>query len=60
MKMGYEFEVKQDDIDKCIFHVFEKFIDSDEFNAHQARDKAGDWGVITKNVERVYGKRFDE
>jgi hypothetical protein len=53
--MGYEFEVKQDDIDKCIFHVFEKFIDSDEFNAHQARDKAGDWGVITKNVERVHG-----
>jgi (4S)-4-hydroxy-5-phosphonooxypentane-2,3-dione isomerase len=49
-----EFGIKQDDIDKCVFHVFEKFIDSDAFNAHQARVKASDWGVITKNVERVY------
>lgn len=51
-----EFEVKQDDIDQCVFHVFEKFIDSDAFNAHQARTKVSDWGVITKNVERVYEK----
>jgi len=55
-----EFEVKQDDIDQCVFHVFEKFIDSDAFNAHQVRANASDWGVITKNVERVYEKRFEE
>ena len=55
-----EFEVKQDDIDQCVFHVFERFIDSDAFNAHQVRANASDWGVITKNVERVYEKRFEE
>jgi len=51
-----KFEVKQDETNKCVFHVFEKFIDSDAFNAHQARAKASDWGVMTKNVQRVYEK----
>ena len=40
-----------------VFNVFEKFKDSDAFDAHQARVKASDWGAITKNVERVYEKR---
>ena len=55
-----EFVVKQDDSDQCVFHVFEKFIDSDAFDAHQVRTKASDWGIITKNVERVYEQRFEE
>ena len=45
---------------QCVFHVFEKFIDSDAFDAHQVRTKASDWGIMTKNVERVYEKRFEE
>lgn len=52
-----EFTVEQDDIDKCVFNVFERFKDKDAFDAHQARVKASDWGAITKNVERVYEKR---
>ena len=55
-----EFEVKQDDIDQCVFHVFEKFIDSDAFNAHQVRANASDWGAVSKNVERYYSKRCEE
>ena len=55
-----EFVVKQDDSDQCVFHVFEKFIDSDAFDAHQVRTKASDWGIITKNAERVYEQRLGE
>jgi|TARA_B110000438_G_scaffold215256_1_gene207578 quinol monooxygenase YgiN len=52
-----EFTVEQDAIDKCVFNVFEKFIDKDAFDAHQARVKDSNWSAITKNVKRVYGKR---
>ena len=37
-----EFDVTQDDSDECIFHVFEKFLDKDAFNLHQARTKISD------------------
>ncbi|MFL2825347.1 MAG: putative quinol monooxygenase [Alphaproteobacteria bacterium] len=47
-----EFDVTQDDSDECIFHVFEKFLDNDAFNLHQARTKISDWGAVSKNVER--------
>ena len=49
-----EFTVEQDRIDKCVFNVFERFVDSEAFDVHQARVEASDWGVVTKNVERVY------
>jgi len=49
-----EFTVEQDGIDECVFNVFEKFKDSDAFDAHQERVKTSDWGAITKNVKRVY------
>ena len=51
-----EFTVEQDAIDKCVFSVFEKFIDNDAFDAHQVRVKASDWSAITKNTKRVYKK----
>ena len=51
-----EFTVEQDAIDKCVFNVFEKFIDNDAFDAHQVRVKASDWSAITKNAKRVYEK----
>ena len=49
-----EFTVEQDGIDECVFNVFEKFKDSDAFDAHQERVKTSDWGAITKNLKRVY------
>ena len=55
-----EFDVTQDDSDECIFHVFEKFLDDDAFKSHQVTTKASDWGVVTKNVERFYKKRYEE
>ena len=55
-----EFDVTQDDSDECIFHVFEKFLDNDAFNLHQARTKISDWGAVSKNVERFYSKRCEE
>ena len=55
-----EFDVTQDDSDECIFHVFEKFLDNDAFNFHQARTKVSDWGVVSKNVKRFYNKRHEE
>lgn len=55
-----EFDVTQDDGDECIFHVFEKFLDDDAFNFHQARTKVSDWGAASKNVERFYNKRREE
>ena len=51
-----EFTVEQDAVDKCIFNVFERFIDNEAFEAHQVRVRASDWGAITKNVQRVYDK----
>ena len=55
-----EFDVTQDDNDECIFHVFEKFLDNDAFNLHQARTKISDWGYVSKNIERFYSKRCEE
>lgn len=55
-----DFDVTQDDSDECIFHVFEKFLDNDAFNLHQARTKISDWGAVSKNVERFYSKRCEE
>jgi len=55
-----EFDVTQDDSDECIFHVFEKFLDNDAFNLHQARTKISDWGAVSKNVGRFYSKRCEE
>lgn len=54
-----EFTVKQDIIDKCVFHVFERFKDDNAFNLHQARVKESYWGSITENVKRVYKKHSD-
>ena len=43
-----EFDVTQDDSDECIFHVFEKFLDNDAFNIHQARNKISFWVPLAK------------
>ena len=51
-----EFIVEQDESDKCVFHVFETFIDREAFEAHQDRTKASDWGAVTRNVRRLYQK----
>jgi quinol monooxygenase YgiN len=37
-----EFIFEQDDIDECVFNVFEKLKDSDSFDAHQERVKISD------------------
>ncbi len=55
-----QFDATQDDCDECIFHVFEKFLDNDAFNFHQARTKISDWGAVSKNVERFYSKSCEE
>ena len=51
-----EFTVEQDGIDECVFNVFDRFKDSDAFDAHQERVKTSNGGAITKNVKRVYGE----
>jgi len=51
------FEVTQDDHDPGVFHVFEKFVDEEAFNAHQARIKVSEWGAVSKNAIRFYCKR---
>ena len=51
------FEVTRDDHDSGVFHVFEKFVDEEAFNAHQARIKVSEWGAVSKNAIRFYCKR---
>ena len=48
------FEVKQDDIEKNKFHVYEEFVNEEAFSNHQHRVRNSDWGSITKNIERFY------
>lgn len=50
------FQVQQDALDACLFHVSEKFEDERALDAHQNRVKSSQWGAVTKNVERVYEK----
>jgi len=36
------------------FEVYEEFVDSDAFAAHQARVKESHWGKVATNVSRHY------
>ncbi len=48
------FEVTQDQVDPCKFHVDELFEDQMSFARHQQRVKASRWGRATGSVERFY------
>lgn len=48
------FDVIQDSIDKHKFNVYEEFVDSASFLAHQARVRSSKWGEISKNLARQY------
>lgn len=48
------FEVIQDKSIPTRFNVYEEFIDKKAFNKHQVRVKESKWGIVTKNLKRVY------
>ncbi|NQZ32738.1 MAG: antibiotic biosynthesis monooxygenase [Oceanospirillaceae bacterium] len=48
------FEVLQDSIDKNKFNVYEEFVDSVSFLAHQARVASSQWGEVSKDLVREY------
>ena len=51
-----KFEITQDNLDKSIFHVFEKFRDIDAYLEHKKRVKTSKWAKISKNIKRFYNK----
>lgn len=53
------FEVTQDKDTPTYFNVYEEFIDKKAFDQHQLRVKESKWGLVTKNVKRVY-KVFED
>lgn len=48
-----KFEVTQDD-DPLIWRVSECFASAADFEAHQARVKASEWGLATQGIARDY------
>lgn len=48
------FEVLQDSVDTNKFNVYEEFVDSASFLAHQQRVASSQWGEISKNLTREY------
>ncbi|MCB1400191.1 MAG: antibiotic biosynthesis monooxygenase [Rhodobacteraceae bacterium] len=48
-----KFEVTQDD-DPLIWQVSECFASAADFEAHQARVKASEWGLATQGIARDY------
>ena len=48
------FDVKQCAGHPLRFDVYEAFIDSDSFDAHQARAAGSDWANVSANTERHY------
>ena len=48
------FDVSQRDDDRCVFDVYEAFVDKSAYLSHQERVKTSDWARVTSNVERHY------
>lgn len=48
------FQVTQDLENNNVFNVYEEFVDSVAYEAHQARVKKSNWGKVAVNVERHY------
>lgn len=51
------FELWQDELDPCCFHVSEVFRSEVDFAAHQDRTHSSDWGRVTKHMARDFNKR---
>jgi len=50
------FELWQDELDPCSFHVNEVFRSERDFEAHQERTHSSDWGRVTRHMPRDFTK----
>ncbi|MDO4251330.1 MAG: antibiotic biosynthesis monooxygenase [Moraxella sp.] len=48
------FDIRPDQMDECVYHVYEEFVDKAAFESHQARVRASDWRRASANVARHY------
>lgn len=49
------FDIRQDE-DPLIWHLFELFVNADAFAAHQARNKASEWGQASTGIARDFDR----
>jgi quinol monooxygenase YgiN len=50
------FELWQDELDPCCFHVSEVFRSERDFEAHKDRSHSSDWGRVTRHMPRDFTK----
>jgi quinol monooxygenase YgiN len=50
------FELWQDELDPRTFHVTEVFRSETDFESHQERTQASDWGRVTRHMTRDFTK----
>ena len=51
-----QFELWQDELDPCSFHVSEVFRSERDFEFHQDRTHSSDWGRVTRLMTRDFTK----
>lgn len=51
-----QFDLWQDELRPCEFHVTERFRDERAFEAHQDRTRASDWFRVTGHMQRDFKK----
>ena len=54
-----KFEVTQDPKKRNVFIVSEEFEEEEDFEFHQERAKASEWGKVSEKLERKFTKRIE-
>lgn len=54
-----KFEVTQDPKKRNVFIVSEEFEEEEDFEFHQERAKASEWGKVSDKLERKFTKRIE-